>query len=160
MCCPGGIRLVVWRMGVPSQCQGLGHVCSTRYSFLSNQTERKTLCSSAKRDRRTSGPRETSRFLPGVSKCTWDPEMMSLQFGSCTSPYPPFPFPVPLYPTHIPQRYLELLDLDVLSKFILSPLPKTSFPILPPTSTSPFPFLSQPGPHTLGSQGTLSKPPL
>lgn len=40
MCCPGGISLVVWRVGVPSQCQGLGHVCSTRYSSLTRQEER------------------------------------------------------------------------------------------------------------------------
>lgn len=105
MSCPGGVSLVVWKMNVPSQCQGLGHVCSTRYSFLSNQTGGKTLCSSA------------------------------------TTPYPSFPFPVPLHPTHIPRRYLELLDPDILSKLILSPLPKTSFPHSSPTSTSPFPFL-------------------
>lgn len=86
-----------------------------RCRFLSNQAGRKILCSNAKRDRRMSGPRETSRFLPSVSQCPWGPEMMSLQFGSShTSPYPPFPFPVPVPSTHIPQMCLELLDPDIL----------------------------------------------
>lgn len=115
-----------------------------RCRFLSNQAGRKVLCSNAKRDRRTSGPRETSRFLPGVSQCPWGPEMMSLQFGSShTSPYPPFPFPVPVPSTHIPQMCLELLDPDILflSSHLVSPLPKTPCPHSSSTNTSPFPFL-------------------
>lgn len=121
---------------------------------------RKPLHSDAKGDRRASGSREPFRCLPGVSVYTWVWEMILLNSA------PPTPHPILISPsqllsylTGVPQRYLELLDPDRLSKVILFPLPKTPFlHSVPPAPLLPWP---QPGLSvlTLGSQRTLSKPP-
>lgn len=123
--------------GCPISVPGFG-TCVQHEVQLSNQTGRKTLCSSAKRDRRTSGPRER---LPGF--CPVSPNVPGTQRCCPCNLAAPAPHLILLSP-------FQFLSTPLTShkgtwsswtqtyshKLILSPLPKTSFPHSLPTSTS------------------------